>query len=262
MDIKELRKRLNEGKVVIGTHIMEFRVPSIAQIFSNIGYNFLIIDCEHGFYNMETVADITRVARNVGIVPMVRVAEEAYHLIARYLDSGIQGIIIPRVEERKQIEKAKEIIRYAPLGKRGVAPGIANNDYIAEDVKKFRDFANKNILLIIQIESEKAVKNLDEIIKEGNDIDVICVGPVDMSFSINKPGQIDSPEVKQMIEKVFEKAKEYNIPFGFPNAGQNPDINAMKYWIEKGSQFIWVSSDLYFISQKAKEIYDFLTNKF
>jgi 2-keto-3-deoxy-L-rhamnonate aldolase RhmA len=256
MNVKKIRTQLKEGKVVIGTGILELRVPSIAQIFATLGYQFLVIDCEHGSYNMETVEDITRVARNVGIVPIIRVAEEAYHLIARFLDLGAQGIIIPHVEERKQIEKAKEAIRYAPLGKRGVALGIAHNDFQTVNAEEYRDKANKEILLIAQIESEYAVNNLDQIINKGNDIDVLMVGPMDMSFTVGMPGQLESSKVKEMLLEVLNKAKEYNIPAAY----SDPDINRVKYWIEQGYQLIWYSAGFGFLSQKAKEDFDLLQN--
>jgi 2-keto-3-deoxy-L-rhamnonate aldolase RhmA len=256
MNVKEIRTQLEEGKVVIGTGILELRVPSIAQIFATLGYQFLVIDCEHGAYSMETVEDIIRVARNVGIVPIVRVAEEAYHLIARSLDLGAQGIIIPHVEERKQIEKAKEAMRYAPIGKRGVALGIAHNDFQTVNAEEYCDKANKEILLIAQIESERAVNNLDHIINKGDDIDVLMVGPVDMSFTVGMPGQLMCPKVKEMVMEVLNKAKEYNIPTAYSDS----DINRVKYWIEQGYQFIWYSADFIFLSQKAKEDFNLLQN--
>ena len=256
MNVKKIRTQWEEGKVVIGTGILELRVPSIAQMFATLGYQFLVIDCEHGAYSMETVEDIIRVARNVGIVPIVRVAEEAYHLIARSLDLGAQGIIIPHVETRKQIEKAKEAMRYAPLGKRGVTLGIAHNDFMMVNAEEYRDKANKEILLIAQIESEHAVNNLDKIINKGDDIDILMVGPMDMSFTVGMPGQFMSPKVKEMVTEVLNKAKEYNIPAAY----SDPDINRVKYWIEQGYQLIWYSSDIALISQKAKEDLDLLQN--
>src|SRR5262249_46340581 len=97
-----LKKRLKSGETVYGTMVQEVRTPAIAQILSRVGFDFFMIDMEHGAYSLETAADIIRVARLCDLCPLVRVRSLEYHLIAGALDQGAMGIMLPRVERREQ----------------------------------------------------------------------------------------------------------------------------------------------------------------
>ena len=93
-----LREQLGQGKPVYGTMIQALRLPAIGQIMALAGCDFLFFDMEHGPFNMETIADMVQVTRLAGVTPLVRVPNDEYHLMARVLDAGAQGIMIPRVE--------------------------------------------------------------------------------------------------------------------------------------------------------------------
>ena len=110
----KVRAALKRGETVIGTVAQDVRSPAIAQLFANAGFDFMFVDMEHGAYDLETVADIVKVARLADIVPLVRVPDGLYHLIARVLDAGAMGVMVPRVETRRTVERAVAALRYPP----------------------------------------------------------------------------------------------------------------------------------------------------
>lgn len=256
MTAVEIKDALSRGEFVIGTQVLEVRQPSIAEVFARIGYDFLIVDCEHGPYDLETVSDIIRVARCCGIAPFVRIAEPQYHLVARYLDAGAQGIILPRVESRDQIIALRNAMYYRPVGRRGVAMGIASTDYVALSPDEHRSVSNQ-VLLIVQIESAAAVDNLQAILgDDGAGVDVLCVGSVDLSFTTTTPGDVESEETCRLVQKVLVWAEEHGIPAGYPD----PDLGRTTSWMEKGFRFIWYGADLAFLNRQARADLEELRN--
>ena len=109
MQRRTLRQRLKSGETVIGTMVQEVRTPAIAQILKQVGFDFLMLDMEHGAFNLETAAEIIRVARLVEIPPLVRVAGPQYELIGRILDQGAVGVMLPQVERRAEVELLVQI---------------------------------------------------------------------------------------------------------------------------------------------------------
>jgi 2-dehydro-3-deoxyglucarate aldolase/4-hydroxy-2-oxoheptanedioate aldolase len=108
-----VKQRLKRGETVIGTMVQEVRTPAIAQILKAVGFDFFMIDMEHGAYSLETEAEILRVGRLLDLCPLVRVASPDYDLIARTLDQGAMGIMLPRVERREHVEALVKGMRFA-----------------------------------------------------------------------------------------------------------------------------------------------------
>ena len=154
-----LKRSLDDGKVVIGTMLQELRTPAIPLLLADVGFDFLFIDMEHGAHNMETVADLLKIIRLTGMTPLVRVPDLQYHLIARCLDAGAQGIMVPRIETREQVEEIVKYVKYPPLGVRGCSINKGHNDYKAEALIPFVQKANKENFVIVQIERKKAIDN-------------------------------------------------------------------------------------------------------
>src|SRR5512139_2854826 len=159
-----LRQRLSQGLPVYGTMIGDVRSPSVSQIMALAGCDFLFFDMEHGPFGLETVADMVRTARLVGITPLVRVPDAQYHLIARVLDLGAQGIMVPRVETRAQVELIVESVLYPPLGKRGCAVDRGHNDFAPQSQWEFAEQANRENLIILQIERRQAVEGIQDLL--------------------------------------------------------------------------------------------------
>jgi 2-keto-3-deoxy-L-rhamnonate aldolase RhmA len=168
----------------------------------------MIIDQEHGQYDIHEVHRLCVASRRFGLAPIVRVPDTRYHLIARALDAGALGLMIPRVESRQQAEEAVSCAYYPPMGRRGCAMRPVLTDYEPMGVADYLPRANSEIIIIAQIESIKALENLDDIVSvEG--IHVALIGPNDMCISHGIPGQFSSQELMDAIDAVVAACERH-----------------------------------------------------
>jgi len=241
-----LRKALNEGRVVIGTMLQELRTPAIPLLLADVGYDFIFIDMEHGAHNMETVADLIKVTRLTGMTPLVRVPDLQYHFIARCLDAGAQGIMVPRVETREQVEAIVSFSKYPPSGERGCSINKGHNDYQAEALIPFVGKANKENFVILQIERKKAIEDLDELLSVPG-VDAAVLGPNDLAVSYGVPNDLDSPLMTEAFQKVVDTGKKYGVHTGM-HIG---NLVKLKEWMGKGMHIITYNTDLGFLKSSA-----------
>ena len=239
MKPNSLRTRLLAGQPVVGTMIQEISTPFIVHAFANAGFDFVYVDMEHGRFNLETAAGLIQTIRLTDIVPLVRVPDNQYHLIARVLDAGARGVMIPRVETREQADKAVQAVRYPPLGQRGLAVARGHNDYKRQDSIVFSQEANRENLVIVQIESKQAVECVDEIVSVPG-VDIALIGPGDLSQSLGITLKMDHPDMVAAIEKVIAACKRHDVIVGL-HVG---DLKAIKYWSQNGILLLSGSSDL------------------
>lgn len=237
-----VKQRLLNGETVIGTMIQEVRTPAISQIVKAMGYDFFMLDMEHGSYNLETAADIIRVARLVDLCPLVRVASPEYDLVARTLDQGAMGIMMPRIEAREQVERFIEAMKYPPQGKRGCSSDAPHSEYNFGPLPEFLEINNQDTLSIVQIERKVAVEHLDELLSVPG-VDAALIGPEDLSVSLGYPGESGHPVVVEAIEKVIAAARRHNIAPGLHMGS----IEKLRGWMAKGMRLIMYSSDLSFL---------------
>ena len=234
-----LRTRLLAGQPVVGTMIQEITSPFIVHAFANAGFDFVYVDLEHGRFSLETAASLIQTIRLTQMIPLVRVPDNQYHLIARVLDAGACGVMIPRVEKREQAENAVQAVRYPPLGQRGLAVARGHNDYRRQNSLTFSEEANRENLVIVQIESKAAVESVDEIVSVPG-VDVALVGPGDLSQSLGITLKMDDPTMVAAIEKVVAACKKHNVVVGL-HVG---DLKAIKHWSQNGILLLSGSSDL------------------
>lgn len=239
MKPNSLRARLLAGQPVVGTMIQEVGTPFIVHALANAGFDFVYVDMEHGRFDLETVASLIQTIRLTNMVPLVRVPDNQYHLIARVMDAGAQGVMIPRVETREQAALAVQRVRYPPIGKRGLAVTRGHNDYKRQDALTFSEEANRENLVIVQIESKAAVDSIDEIITVPG-VDVALIGPADLSLSLGISMKMDDPTMLEAIGKVVAACKQHNIITGL-HVG---NLDAIKYWSRNGILLLSGSSDL------------------
>lgn len=245
-----VKQRLQNGETVIGTAAQLFSSPAIAQIFKQLGFDFLFIDTEHGAYNLETIAEIIRVARLVDLCPLVRVIEPSYPLIARTLDQGAMGIIIPRVETPEQVRTLVECAKYKPIGRRGSASDAAHSEYHFGPLPEFLKTINDDVLLTIMVESQEALDCVDDLFSVPG-LDAVIIGPEDLSISLGVPGETNHPRVVRAIEKVIDSAQRHNIVPGH-HIGTVEDG---KMWMAKGVRLLTYSSDMVIMMDAAREAF-------
>lgn len=242
MKENKVKRALKRGETVIGTMVAEMRNPTIAQILSLAGFDFFFIDMEHGMFNMETVADMIHTARLAGIAPFLRVPNLEYHLIARPLDAGAQGLMVPRVDTPEDVRRMVSYMKYPPMGERGCAIGRGHTDYKSEKVKDYIEWANEENLVIVQIESQMAIDHIEEMVSVPG-VDVALIGPNDLSISLGIPGQQTDPKEIAAIDKMVAACAKYGVASGIHLA----NIDQLKGWMAKGMRFITYSTDLNFI---------------
>src|SRR5215471_9160375 len=153
MQVNQTRERLSRGETVFGCGLQCYRSAEIPRAFAAAGFDYVFIDMEHGAFDLETVQDMIRSSNDTGITPIVRVAELAYSLVARLLDSGAQGIILPRVEDPRILEEAVSWMRFPPAGKRGYGVNLTMVGYQARGFAEIIAHQNLNTLAVVQFET-------------------------------------------------------------------------------------------------------------
>jgi 2-keto-3-deoxy-L-rhamnonate aldolase RhmA len=206
MRTNRVKRILVDGGVSIGTMMMEFSTTGIARIAAEAGAEFAVFDMEHTGWSIETIRMLMATSRAADLVPMVRVPALQYHFIARVLDVGAMGVVVPMVADAAQAQMIVDSAKYPLVGRRGVAFGVAHDDYQGGDLtEKFRR-ANDEIMLFAQIENASGVENVDAIAAvEG--IDALWIGQYDLTASLGIPGEFDHPAFQDATRRVVEACR-------------------------------------------------------
>jgi 4-hydroxy-2-oxoheptanedioate aldolase len=197
------KAKLLAGESVVGVFIA-FPSPALVELSGLAGFDFVVIDCEHGPMNPESVEHMVRAAEAVGITPIIRIAQNVQQVILRYLDIGGQGVQMPVINTRAEAERVVQAVKYPPEGRRGLASVRAASFGLAETLTEYVVEANRQTLVVTHIENVEAIANLDEMLKVSG-IDVFFIGPTDLSQSLGYPGKTQDPKVREVIAQVREK---------------------------------------------------------
>lgn len=200
-----LKQRLTQGRSAIGCWL-QMDSPIAAEIVGQAGYDCVMIDHEHGPGDIGTAIALMQALGASGCTPCMRVPANDRVMIKRALDAGVAGVMVPAVNSKAEAEDAVASCRYPPRGARGMAaPVVRASDYGA-DWQSYAQGADDALLVICQIESAAAVVNVDEIAAvEG--VDLLFVGPFDLSANLGYLGQPDHPDVRHRIDAVEQAAK-------------------------------------------------------
>ncbi len=237
-----VKRVLRDGGVAIGTMVSHIRTPSIAVMLRAAGFDYFFLDSEHGAFNLETVQDICLVAREAGIVPILRVPGlEDAHLF-RPLDAGVMGLLCPHVETADQAHHIVRATKYYPLGERGMSLRNVHTGFVRGKGDEVTRRLNEETLLAVQVETAKGVDNIEAIVAvEG--VDAVYVGPNDLSQTVGVPGQIHHPEVTVRIERVIEACGRAGVAPGL----HTYDVESAQAWLRKGVRLLGYSGDSSFI---------------
>ncbi|OCA81472.1 aldolase [Bacillus sp. FJAT-27225] len=176
-------------------------------------FDVVVIDCEHGNLSYENIEHMVIAAENAGITPLVRTVSSEPGEILKVLDRGAHGVHVPQVETKEQAERIIEAVKYPPIGKRGAAFSMRAAKYGTLPIEEYLEKANEETLVCVHIESEKAMQNLNEILQTPG-IDLVYVGPTDLSVSLGYGGSIDHPEVLKAVDEIKKTAARYNVKIG------------------------------------------------
>ena len=236
--IESLQARLARKDFLVGTFIQDVRSPFIIQLAASAGMDFVFLDGEHGSWSEETLSDLIKMARAVGVLPLVRVLAPEYTHLCPRLDAGAQGLLIPRIQNAGEVEHAVSCGRYPPEGLRGAITLKGHSDYAPIDAASFMKQHNETPVIIPQIETLEAVKNLDAILDEDG-VAAVVVGPNDLSIAHGMPGKRQDPGMTGIIDGILKQAIERDVPCAIAVG----DINAALEWRDKGMRILSVGAD-------------------
>lgn len=209
-----VREKMLRGEKTLGT-FMVIGSGTSAECIGLAGYDYVIIDAEHGPFDPENAVDFIRAAKLYGTTPFVRVPDPTRASVLKMLDAGAMGLIIPQINT---IEEIRDIVRhgkYKPVGNRGVAPSVGTGfwqeDYAQHGLAQTFETANRETLLFPQCETIGCLENIEEIAAVDG-IDGIFVGPFDLSVAMGIPLAFDTPEFKAALTRILAACKAAGKP--------------------------------------------------
>lgn len=204
-----LKKRLQQGETVYGLMLSELYVPNITRLLASCGYDYLLVDCEHGYFDMTQVANLIAVAEGVHLPVIIRVTQPSRTQVTKYLDMGASGILLSNAVDAKEARRLAEVCLYAPKGDRGISTFRAHTGYCSDNVPELMRCANDSVIVICQIESPHAVAQTDQILSIDG-IDGVMIGPNDLSQHMGIMGQMDHPDMTTAMMHVADCAKNHS----------------------------------------------------
>ncbi|MGM5483425.1 MAG: HpcH/HpaI aldolase family protein [Nanobdellota archaeon] len=240
-------KKKIEDDFVLGM-FMKTSDPSFVEIAGLAGFDFVILDAEHGVTNYQNMQNLIRAAEISNTFPIIRIPEINETNIGKSLDIGAKGIQAPQISTREDIKKLINLSKFYPEGERGVCRFVRAANHSLMDKNDYFKKSNETIL-IIQLEGQEALTNLDEIIQLRN-IDVVFIGPYDLSQSLGVPGNIFDEKVITAMKTIVDKCKKSNKLVGtFVDCEKG-----LKLWKDAGVKYIAYSVDVGIFADACKKI--------
>jgi 4-hydroxy-2-oxoheptanedioate aldolase len=217
MQTNRMKAKFAAGEPAFGLSVM-IPSPQIVESAAGMGFDWVLIDCEHGTVGLESMELMVMAAEASGVTPIVRPRTNAAEDILQAMDRGAQGVQVPHVNTGAQSRSVVEAVKFHPQGRRILAAGTRASGYgFRGSVGNFVAQANLQSLVCIQIEDEEALPNLDDILRvEG--VDVFFIGPSDLSQSMGFPGDPKAPPVARAIEAALRKIVAAGKTPGMPAA--------------------------------------------
>jgi 2-dehydro-3-deoxyglucarate aldolase/4-hydroxy-2-oxoheptanedioate aldolase len=219
MRATRLKAKVLRGARSYGLFAFEFYTPGLAQIAKDAGAEFILYDMEHSGAGIDAIKQQLAYCRGLDIVPFVRVPASQYQFVARALDAGALGIMVPMVETAQQARDIVSWSRYPPSGRRGAVLGAAHDDYTGGNVAEKLTELNERCFLMLQIETEVGLAHVEEIAAVPG-VDCLWIGFLDLSSFLGVPGDLEHPKYVAAVERIAAAAKAHRKVLGIaaPNA--------------------------------------------
>ena len=244
----DLKKRLLSGETVIGPFVI---VPSM-NLVETLGYSgmdFCILDTEHGPLSIQTVNELVISAQGSGVAPIIRIPKNEESLVLRALDIGADGVQVPQINSINDAKKVVESAKYSPLGHRGVSISTRAGNYFKNEAENHTNIQNDETMTVVHIEGREGLNNLDEIMTVDG-IDVLFLGPYDISQSLGVPGDVRSKIVEDALKEAARKARSEGRVVG----SYAKDIDMGKWLIDLGVQYLSINVDATIYMQACENI--------
>jgi 4-hydroxy-2-oxoheptanedioate aldolase len=239
----KLKVMLANGKPAIGSWI-GFSDPYGVEMMADVGFDWFLIDMEHFPMSKETLRTILMACKGSASVPIARVPANSRDYIQTVLDLGAEGVMVPMINSAEDAKCAVELSHYPPLGRRGLGPTRASRYY--QDGGQYRQEANDEVALFVQIETPEAFRNAEEILGVPG-IDGAFIGNGDLANFMNH-GQTGSKAVQEVVDHLIEMAGKISMPVGLP-VWSEQECN---HYVQRGAQLFTIGSDMSFLVNAAR----------
>ena len=245
--MNNVKKKLQDGEVVHGCWLNMGSNVS-AEIVSKTGFDWVLIDLEHGIGTEANIYSQLQGIGDDGAMPLVRVESNEAARVKRVLDVGFKGIMFPQIQNADEAQKAITNMYYPPVGRRGFAK-MTRATQFGKGFDAYYEFAKSGLLGIIQIETLESLNHLDEIAAIDG-VDVLFIGPADMSLALGVFGQWDHPLFVNAVKAIGRAAQKAGKAAGVLFF----DLNEYQFYYDNGYRFLASGSDMTFLRNGATQI--------
>lgn len=242
------KEKLSRGEPVFSMTVRLVRTVDIAAIAHTAGFDSVYIDMEHSSFPLEAAGQICMACTSLGVTPLVRVPGLDPFFIARVMDAGAMGIVVPGVQSADEARAAVRAVKHAPLGERslaGAAPQLLYRSLPTDQTVRELDQAS---MVVTQIESQAGLDAADAIAAVDG-VDILFVGASDLSVELEVPGQVDHPEVHKAFLHVIDACRAHGKAVGIGGLGGRPDL--VRQYLELGAGYVSTGNDISFLSAAA-----------
>jgi 4-hydroxy-2-oxoheptanedioate aldolase len=244
------KERLVRGESVFSMTIRLVRTTDIASIAHVAGFESVYIDLEHSSFSLEAAGQVCMACSSLGVTPLVRTPGTDPFLIARILDAGAMGIVVPGVQSAAEAVAAVRAVKHAPLGDRSFAGSASQLHYRPLPTDRTIRELDSTSMVIAMIESRAGLDAMEEIAAVDG-VDVLLLGASDLSSELGYPGQVDHPLVDEAFVNLIELCKQQGISAGIGGLGARPDL--IRRYRQRGATFISTGNDISFLSAAAAQ---------
>lgn len=245
------KQRLQTGEVLLGTFI-SLGNPLTTEIVARCQYDWLLLDLEHGVGSEQDILLQLQAIQHTGVAPIIRVEGHQRQRTHKVLDFGARGIMFPRIDTAEEANQAVKAMYYTPAGLRGVAKMVRASDF-GENFNEYRNNLAQELIGIIQIETAASLHHLDSIAAV-EEVDVLFIGPADLSMALGIFGQLDHPSFIEAVDAIVAAAVKHNKAVGILLF----DPRDFDKYYQKGIRFFACGTDAMFLSRGAKENFNAL----
>lgn len=223
----------------VGTMVSEIGTPGMVRILRKAGFNFAVVDCEHGPFTFPDITAMAAVATEASFRLLVRVPAVTREHIGRVLDGGADGIVVPMVDDAETAREAVRFAKYQPTGDRGVSVTRAHSGYGVDNLSAYLESANDRVQVWVQIETREALERVDEIAATPG-LTGLIVGPNDFLQAIGATGDLEHPELAEAIQRVASAAERAALRSGIISS----NARLLQYSAACGMTFLVMDSEL------------------
>jgi 4-hydroxy-2-oxoheptanedioate aldolase len=259
--MKPPRNRIHEclrsGAVAYGVNV-QTSSPEIVEMVGHAGFDYAMLDWEHGSYGFDTLVELIRAAQAVDLTPIVRIPDNTPSTVCRVLDAGALGIVAPQVETAQEAIAVARAARYLetdhPFGQRGACPSTRATGHLATNWVEFSRTSNREVFVAIGFESEASIDNFHAIASAPG-IDAVFIGAFDLAQAMRCPGQMQHPRVMEKLQGLLAGARELQLPvFATLTSASSHEAQAdSQKWIGLGARVINTVSDRRLVSLGLRE---------